>query len=302
MPSTSSRHPKRPDPAPPGSGRLWRLSALLAALLPAGLCSAQGPYSQPPLARPAVSITAGRTPATPWKVVLDLETGSLHATHKRYPALAFDIDADGPEDDHHYEGITPIINSRRLEGRLYNHTVSFLSPDHDAGRTLRVHVEALDLHLRVRFEGGSYRELNPAGPDESVFFEAVFWFDQSHRLQASLNGLYYLFPSSTDARAFLYMRSGHATRQFNSSTPKGYEYFEEVTRVDVEDPLFGAFRLDGLVQRMQLHAHGSANAGVFEIDMDHSYKDRGQRQVLTRLQFFTPFAPLSPPPKPAAPR
>jgi hypothetical protein len=178
-----------------------------------------------------------------------------------------------------------------MEGRLYKDTVSFLCPDHDAGRTTRVLVEALDLHLRIRFEGGSYRELSPGGPDEPVHLEAVFWVDKSHRLLASLNGLYYLFPAAKGSRVSVQTRSEPATREFGPSTPKGYEYFEQVTRVDVEDPPRGSFRLDGLIQRMQLHAHGSANAGVFEIDMDHSYKDRGQKEVLTRLQFSVPLAP-----------
>lgn len=293
---------KRPEPVFPGSGRFRIPGASVALLLAAMAGFAQGPYAQPPLARPAVSITAGRTAATPWTVELDLEKGSLRATHKDYPKLAFEIDADGPEDDHHYEGITPVFGTERMEGRLYRDTVSFLSPDHDAGRTGRVQLEALDLHLRIRFEGGSYRELNPGGPDEPVFFEAVFWFDKTHRLQVSLNGLYYIFPSATGTRAFVFRRSGQAAREFNAGTPKGYEYFEEVIRVDVEDALHGKFRVDGLIQRMQLHAHGAKNADVFEIDMDHSYKDRGQKEVLTRLQFLEPFETVTAPAKPETTR
>ncbi len=255
------------------------------------LLLAQGPYAEPPLAVPPVLITIGTTPGSPWVVQPDVKQQQLRVTHQGYPQLVFEIDADGPEDDGRYEGITLVREGVRYEGRLYGNRVSFLSPDHDAGRTTHLSVKALDKHLIVRFEGGSFRKLSIGGPDSAVTFEATFFFDSQHRLGAVLNGLYYVFPSATNTRVILSSRSEEVSRFVNPQTYKRYEYFEQVTKVDVEDALYGHFQLEGLVERLQLHTHGNKNADVFELDLDHSYKDRGQKEVLLRFLLATPFVP-----------
>lgn len=227
--------------------------------------------------------------------MVEVDTNRQHVTitHHSYPGLVLEIDADGPEDDDHYEGITLIRDGLRHEGRLYGHTVSFLSPDHDAGRTERLTVQALDHHLRVRFEGGSYRKLSAAGPDAPVPFDVALFFDASHRLNAVLRGLFYVFPNADGARVFVTSRGQEITREFHSGTHKGYEYIEQVVKVEVEDPRYGMFRLEGYIERLQLHAHGSVNSDVFELDLDHSYKDRGQAEALLRFLLATPFGPAS---------
>lgn len=252
--------------------------------------AAQGPYAKTPPALPQVTLSVGRTPDSPWHVRVDTEVNRLFVSHNLYPALAMEIDADGPERDGGYEGITLSVDGLRFEGKLYGNTVGFLSPDHDAGRTERVSVQALDEHLRVRFEGGSYRRLSPAGPDEPVYFEAAFFVDKERRLNAVLNGLYYLFPSMAGTLVMMQTRGGESSRAYEETSVKGYEYFEQVLRVEVEDARFGQFRLEGLIERMQLHVHGAANADIIEIDLDHTYKDRGQKEVLLRFLLLKPLA------------
>lgn len=271
------------------TGRNFSLAAITLLWVVAAF--GQGPYAEPPMALPDVRITVGRTPQSPWRLALDIEAQSLRVTHAGYPSLAFEIDADGPEDDNHYEGITLVLGETRCEGRLYGNTVSVFSPDHDAGRTEKVQVDALDKHLRVRFEGGSYRQLSPGGPDLPVYFEASFFMDGSNRLNAVFNGLYYLFPTASGSRVFLTSLGQEVTREFHPDTHKAYEYFEQVVKVEVEDPVYGNFKLEGLVERLQLHAHGAANTDLFEIDLDHSYKDRGQKEVLLRFLLTTPLDP-----------
>lgn len=250
---------------------------------------AQGPYSEAPSHEPPVQITVGRTPASPWHLEVDTVDQSVRVSHRSYPELSIEIDADGPEDDQRFEGITFIRNGLRMEGKLYNHTVPFLSPDHDAGRTEKLRVEALDVHLRIRFEGGTYRRLSAAGPDSPVFFEASFFLDKEHRLNGVFNGLYYLFPTASGSRVIVTSRHQEVAREFHPATHKRFEYFEEVLRVETEDPRFGTFHLEGLVQRLQLHSHGGQNGELFEIDLDHAFKDRGQKEVLLRFLLAAPF-------------
>ncbi len=272
--------------------RLLTLAGLIASVfLPVPSLTAQGPYAKAPPVMPQVTLSVGRTAGSPWRLHVDVDANRLSISHDFYPGLGMEIDGDGPEKDGGYEGITLSLDGLRYEGKLYGNRVGFLSPDHDAGRTERVSAQALDEHLRVRFEGGSYRRLSPAGPDEPVHFEAAFHIDKSHHLNVTLNGLYYIFPSAVGTRVMMQTRDGEQTRLYSETTTKGYEYFEQVLRVEVQDPRFGEFRMEGLIERMQLHAHGSTNADVIEIDLDHTYKDRGQKEVLLRLLLVKPLSP-----------
>jgi hypothetical protein len=252
----------------------------------------QGPYSVPRAAEPQVEISVGRTAGSPWRLTVDPAEQRVMVRHTRYPGLEMDIDADGPEDDRRYEGITVVREGNRLEGTLYGNTVPFLSPDHDAGRTRFLRVQALDENLRVRFDGGSYRQLSAVGPDLPVFFEVIFFFDREHRLNGVMNGLYYCFPRASGSRVTVTSRQQEVMREFHPTTKKGYEYFEQIVKVEVKDPVYGDFRLEGLIERLQLESHGGQNAQVFEIDLDHAYKDRGQKEVLLRFQLMAPFTPV----------
>lgn len=279
----------------------WRAGrALLFCLLGLGLwlltAQAQGPYEKAPEATPQVLITVGKTTQSPWLLDVDAAENRVEVRHRDYAALRLEVDVDGPEQDGRYEGIVLRIGDLRYEGKLYGNVVGFLSPDHDAGRTERLSVKALDTHLRVRFEGGSYRKLSPAGSDDPVFFEAAFFIDKQHRLNAVLNGLYYVFPSADGTKVSMQTRSGETQRNYSAETPKGYEYIEQVLRVEVDDPRLGMYRLEGLIERMQLHAHGQQNADVVEIDLDHTYKDRGQAAVLQRFLLMQPLQPTAQPP------
>jgi hypothetical protein len=258
---------------------------LLAAV---AVAAAQGPYDAPPPAAPAVRITTGVVPDSPWTLAVDPGAGKLRVRHKQYPALQMEIDADDHRRDRHYEGVTLIIGGKRLEGVLYGAKVSLLSPDHDAGPTERLEVLAMNPTLKVRFENGSYSRLQEAGGPDPVYFEAVFSVNKKDQLEARLAGLFYIFPTRRDTSVAIETLSGRADRHVTPQTAKGYEYFEAATRVTVRDSVFGAFTLDAFIQRLQLDVHPLANTDVFELDLDHTFKDRGQRAVIGRFRLEQP--------------
>jgi hypothetical protein len=263
-------------------------AALAALLVLAAPARAQGPYDEKPAPRPEVLLTTGAVADSPWRLEIHSAEARILARHRDYPRLALELNCDGPRRDGHYEGITPIIDGRRLEGTLYSSTVSFLSPDHDAGPTERVEVLAMKPMLRVRFEGGRYSRLHPAGGDDPVFLEAVFTVNAKHQLEARLNGIYYIFPSRANTSVEIEALQGKATRSITAASPKSMEYFEGVTHLSVRDSVNGPFTLKTYIQRLQLEAHPADKGDVFEFDLDHTYKDRGQKAVLSTLCLETP--------------
>ena len=267
------------------SQRSAPLAALLLLILPA---FAQGPYDQQPAPRPAVLLTTGTVPDSPWQLEVSPAEARIRVRHRDYPKLALDLDCDGPGRDHHYEGITPVINGKRLEGTLYGSTVSFLSPDHDAGPTERVQVLAMNPMLRVHFEGGRYDRLQLAGGADPVFLDAVFTVNAKHQLEVRLNGIYYIFPSRANTTVGIDWLNGKAERTVTTASPKSMEYFEAATQLTVRDSLYGPFTVKTFIQRLQMELHAPVNGDVFEFDLDHTYKDRGQKAVLGTLCFETP--------------
>ena len=74
------------------------------------------------------------------------------------------------------------------------------------------------------------------------------------------------------------------------SDSRHLEYFDKVTRVEIDDILFGRLELDTFVERLQIQVNRQAGVpiGLLELDFDHSFKDRGQRRVMTRLSIELP--------------
>lgn len=266
----------------------WSAATLAALIALAGPTRAQGPYAEKPAPRPAVLMTTGVVPDSPWQIQVSAGDYKIRVRHRDYPKLELEIDADGPTRDRHYEGITPIFDGKRLEGTMFGSQVSFLSPDHDAGPTERVQVLAMQPMLRIRFESGSYERLQVAGDSSHVFLEAVFTVNAKHQLEARLNGIYYILPPRKDTAVTINRLGGTDQRTVNASSPKSMEYFEGVTDIAVQDSVYGPFTLKTFIQRLQLQVHDPANANVFEFDLDHTFKDRGQKAVLSLLRFETP--------------
>ncbi len=258
--------------------RGWTLWALLPAF-----AAGQGPYDAPPPARPAVKITLGATANSAWALTADVHNGKVTAVREADPPLRLEIDCDDHRRDGHYEGITIVRGNRRLEGRFHGSVVSMLSPDHDAGPVHACLVEALDEGLRVRFENGSFDRLQPAAGGEPVYFEAFFALNKERRWRVFLDGLYYIFPTRDGA---VVRMTPQAERRITRESPKSIEYFERVTEFTVEDPHYGTFTWKGLVERLQIQVHAAPQTDLFELDFDHSFKDRGQRRVPAVLELL----------------
>jgi hypothetical protein len=263
-------------------------------------------------APPEVEIDAFQGTDSSWALEHDTEAHRILARLDDGAEVALEIDYDGPVDDAHLVGITLILAGLRLEGAFWGSTAPLIYPqlDPEEHQIERLHAHAEAGTLRVRFEGGTYRILDQAGPDEPLFMEAIFR-RQGERLVVNLYGLYYLLPSQAGTRLDITAGGEIRTRSVEPSGEEGtslvfggspailtvsddesrhLEYFDRVTRVEIDDSRFGRMELETYVERLQLQVNRQPGVAIelFELDFDHTFKDRGQRRVMSRLSIDLP--------------
>lgn len=256
-------------------------------------------------------VTFQRHEQTPWKMEWDLEGKKITFQHEEDDSVAFEISHGFPGQFGRNPGITPILNGQRLEGHFWGNMTPMLYPilEYKTQTVERLTLHLDDEILRARFEGGNYRELRPAASDEPFFMEiAVSIRDQ--QLILDLYGLYYILLPMGDASLGVETLTGTHSRSIRrlgdganpvmevreeetllSEIPlrgrRHLEYFEAVTGVEVKAVPFPYFSFSTWVQRLQLQVDNSLDPRtmLFELDFDHSFKDRGQKAVISRLIF-----------------
>jgi len=263
-------------------------------------------------APPEVEVDSFQGTDSTWTLEHDTEAHQILARLDDGAEIALEIDYDGPVGDAHLVGITPILAGQRLEGAFWGSTAPLIYPQLDPEEH---RIESLDVHaeggvLRVRFEGGTYRILDRAGPDEPLFMEA-FFRRQGCQLVVNLYGLYYLLPSQAgtrlaltaagersartvkpgdDVATSLVLDGSDAILTVSDHESRHLEYFDRVTRVEIDDSRFGHMELVTFVERLQLQVNRQPGVAMelFELDFDHTFKDRGQRRVMSRLSIELP--------------
>ena len=281
-----------------------RSTVCLAVLVGLWLVGARASAQAAP---PAVEVDSFQGTDSAWNLEHDVEAQRVLARLDDGTEVVLEIDYGGPEDDRHLVGITPILAGKRFEGAFWGSTAPLLYPqlDPEEHQIERLDIRAEGAALWVRFVGGSYQILDPAGPAEPLFMEAIFR-RQDDRLVVNLYGLYYLLPSLASTRIELVVAGERLTRTVEPGEQEGtslvfdgsqviatvsgaesrhLEYFDHVTRVEIDDSRFGRMILETYVERLQLQVSRQPGVAMelFELDFDHTFKDRGQRRVMSRL-------------------
>jgi hypothetical protein len=236
-------------------------------------------------------------PDSTWVIDVNVAAGTVRCQHADHPDDAFEVDYDGNAHDGSYPGIFPVINGVSLSGQFFYGQGPFISPPftQDAS-SLTVETDyfqpefssPVDI-LRIRLEGPDYRELNQAAGDAPLFTEAAIYYE-SDGLHIDLYGLYYLMPSIADTRVVMTSAGKTIEHHVTPATERTLEYYPDVTHVAVSDSVFGDFYFDTYCQWLQIDIkeQGSPPGAAFELfefDFDHTFKDRGQREVLTQIVF-----------------
>lgn len=273
-------------------------TSVLAALVVAEPAVA-GPQDRalPPTAvvpRPIVvdadpaQVTYSRQARSEWQVtILDRDANAVLATHVP-SGIALGIDYDDPVDDRHASGISPDTGCGPMEGEFWGSITPLLYPILEPGEhAIEDVVIAVDGgELRVRMSGGAYDMVEPGAGSEPLFMDALFTVEDG-RLRATTQGLHYVMPSKDPATTVsLTLADGsQLSRTFTMASPTGREYVDEVRLVEVADGRYGDFSYVTDVQRLQFDVNANPLLDVFEIDADHTLKDRGQRVVINDFTF-----------------
>jgi hypothetical protein len=203
------------------------------------------------------------------------------ATSTANPSFTIEIDCDDETTDGRYFGVAPVIDGRRLQVSMYGGpTFPILTPDFDAGSIRCTRIESDDARLIVGLEAGTYKALDPAGPDEPVPLTAAFSIEGGH-LVARASGLYYLMLT----RASTVLRIAHgtlSTRMITNSSAAFTETFDDVTSIAVDDSTYGRLSIDAVIARLQVQLYDDGSQGI-ELDLDHAFKDRGQISVMSTI-------------------
>lgn len=239
---------------------------------------------------PAISFQ--KDPASDWEFDIDMEGYAISFHHPDYPSYTFEIDCDGTSDDKHYMGITPVINDVRMESGFFWNTAPFLYPvldptQHTIEKISIRSENAQDVEnkgdfLKVRFEGGSYRLLRPVGGNEPLFMEAAFYFGEKG-LYIFVNGLYYILPTMNDTTVSFISRGQEIIREVTPESEATLAYFDDVTEIKLDDGAFGKINIMTYINRLQYQVHQNSGTTGFELDLDHSFKDRGQKEIMSKI-------------------
>lgn len=236
-----------------------------------------------PDAQPAAQPTSG----SGFDLVKDGNTYT--ATSKDRPQIKIIVDCDDQADDGHYFSIALTIDGRSMDGPLWGNDIGLLLHDDDASYGLTnankcVSVEVVNGRLQTRFLSGSYKNLLDTGSDDPVPMNADFYLDGSKHLVAELSGLYYVLPTVQNTTVAITTNGAVQTRVFKQPAADTLEYFDNVTFIDVDDALYGHFTIETDLRLLQLQ-HEVAYSR-FELDYDHSFKDRGQASVTSKITFL----------------
>ncbi|MDK2950915.1 MAG: hypothetical protein PWQ77_580 [Kosmotogales bacterium] len=237
-----------------------------------------------------------------WNFEIDRDKGIINFSNTEYPLYQFEIDYDGTEDDKHYVGITPIIDGNRFETNFFYNKAPLLYPvldptQHDISYVevkseLTNDVENNGDYFKVLFSSeDTYRLLRPvSGQNDNLFMEAAFLFTEKG-LYIFLNGLYYILPSMEDTDISFKTNGEWIEKNINAETEASLEYYDFVTEIKVDEKRFeeyGKYDISTFINRLQIQVHNNSGTDGFEFDLDHSFKDRGQKEIFSKI--FFPFS------------
>lgn len=205
------------------------------------------------------------------------------ATSTADPRFGIEIDCDDESGDGRYFGVAPVIDGQRLEVQMYGGPLfPLFTPDFDAGASACVQVESDDVRLLVRLETGSYQLLDPTASDQPVPLEVEFTIEDE-RMVARTAGIYYLMLTRADTD--LTITHGEVEmRKIDAGTAAFTEDFDDVTHIVAADSIYGALAIDGEIARLQVQLYDDGSDG-FELDLDHAFKDLGQKSVILTVSF-----------------
>ena len=218
-------------------------------------------------------------PASAWHVTLE---GTEVVARHTAADLALLIDATSGTTDERYAGIyLTEAGTARFTGRYNATTCSTFVPDRPYLDQEAVEVLADDATLTVTMTEGSLAEI----PDSQFESDEPFrwqssWSLEGDGLHVAAQGLYYLLPSKDSCQLTLRAEDGAelGSLALTLDTEPFLQYFEAVRSIEVVSAA-ESFAVTTDAEILQVEIPSYPDTGLFELDFDHSFKERGQSDV-----------------------
>lgn len=215
-----------------------------------------------------------------WIVTFDEFNYALSVQHRLYD-FNLDFDLDNTIDDDRAIGLIPTANRTTYQVLADNRQFNFIKPTEDGGIVESIDLSIIGDTVFFNTKGGQYSNLKKSNDTSEVFMNLKVYISDSGVPTFAIEGLYYIFMHEDGST--IKFESDEGLQEHTTSAGDDYTIYRENVRfLEGIDPLFGRFRLKSDVRRLQFDTRGAE--GTFELDFDHSYKDRGQKSVYTLLQ------------------
>ena len=226
------------------------------------------------------SIAVAQESGSAWTVAE--ESGEVVARHGDLD-LALVIDATNADDDHRYAGVYVLESGQpRFTGTYYGSHCSTFVPDRPHLNQTAVAVTAAGPELTIEMTEGSLAEMvDSQYESDEPFRWTSIWSIGVDGLGLSANGLYYLLVPMESCDVTVLGEGGAeiGTTHIDSDTAPMLRYFEDVRTIELDSLPLGPLSVATDAAVLQVHVTSYPDTSLFELDFDHSFKDRGQTDV-----------------------
>ena len=230
------------------------------------------------------AITVTEHPGSAWQVE---QEGAEVVARYEGTGLALVIDPTNGSIDGRYSGIYVHLDDSPLFAGRYNGTdSSMFVPDRPWMNQTQVTVEAEGEQLTVEMLEGSLSQIPDSHyPSDEPFRWRSIWSLEAEGLRVAAAGLYYVLPSKQSCVLSIKGEGGVelGTLNIESDTSPFLRYFEDVRSIEVASSDFGLFTIATDAEILQVEVPRFPDTQLFELDFDHSFKDRGQLEVHTEM-------------------
>ncbi|MGI5863230.1 MAG: hypothetical protein ACOX6T_14390 [Myxococcales bacterium] len=230
------------------------------------------------------TITVTEHPGAAWQVE---QEGAEVVARYEGTGLALVIDPTNGSVDGRYSGIYVHLDDSPLFAGRYNGTdASVFVPDRPWMSQTQVTVVAERELLIVEMLEGSLSQVPDSHyPSDEPFRWRSTWSLETEGLRVASAGLYYVLPSKQSC-ALTITGEGDVelgTLDIQSDTSPFLRYYEDVRSIEVASADFGSFTIATDAEILQVEVPRFPDTELFELDFDHSFKDRGQTEVHTEM-------------------
>jgi hypothetical protein len=218
-----------------------------------------------------------------WNVELrDEEVVAVHSGGR----VELVLDTTSSAADGRYAGIFLHVDGEERHVGQYNGShVSMFVPDRPWKDQDSVQIVAQGEDLTIEMLEGNLSEIPDAQfESDEPFRWASRWAVEGQGLAIESHGLYYLLPPMDGCSVMAHGAGGVllGTEQIDGDTKPFLRYYEGVRTISLQSPSLGAVSIETDAAVLQVQVPTFQKTTRFELDFDHSFKDHGQTDVMTR--------------------